>query len=82
MTSVIRYTRRVISGTKHPRIWVPPTQFKNRAKISKSNFQGIGVKLLYLWNQRYSVNQFPVFEIEKSPIQKKNYADFLSRNST
>ena len=81
MTGVIRLTHWEIFKMLHPRIWAPPTHFQKWWKISKSNSQGIRPKVWYPRNQRNSLNQLQVFEIEKSPTQK-SYADFLSRNST
>ena len=40
-----------------------------------------GQRFLYPRNQRYLLNQFQVFQIEKLPT-RKSYDDFLSRNST
>ena len=81
MTGVITLTHWAIFRILHPRIWAPPTHFQKWWKISKSNSQGIRPKVWYPRNQRNSLNQLQVFEIEKSPTQK-SYADFLSRNST
>ena len=40
-----------------------PRIFKNFAKFSKSNSQGIGQKLLYPQNQHDSHNRIQLFEI-------------------
>ena len=44
MSRVKSNTHWEILEMKHPRIWVPPTHFKNSLKILKSNSQGIGPK--------------------------------------
>ena len=46
MTNVIRYTRWVISGTKHQRIWLPPTQFHKLSKSLKIELPGNWTKIL------------------------------------
>jgi len=61
------------TNNEGPRIWMPPTNFKNWAKISKSNSQGIEQKLLYPQNQHDSLNQFQFSEIKKSSTEKSYF---------
>ena len=46
MISVKKYTHWVILGTKHSRIWVPPTQFQNFTQNFKIEFPGKLTKIL------------------------------------
>ena len=46
MISVKKYTHWLILGTKHPRIWVPPTQLQNFTKNFKIKFPGNSTKIL------------------------------------
>ena len=46
ITSVQRLTRWVTLRSKHPRIWVQPTQFQNLSEIFKIDFPGNRMKIL------------------------------------
>ena len=46
MISVKKYTHWLILGTKHPRIWVPPTQFQKFSKNFKIGLPGNWTKIL------------------------------------
>ena len=71
MIIVKRYTHLVILGTKHPRIWVPPTQFQNFNQNSKIEFPGNLAKIFISPESEFSTESFPVFWNKKIARRKK-----------
>ena len=61
MVSVKRFTHMVILGTKHPRIWVPPTQFQNFNQNSKIEFPENKTKIFICPESERFTELFPDF---------------------
>ena len=71
MTSVIRYSRRVISGTKHPRIWVPPTQLQKLSENFKIELPWNGSKIFISLESALFTESIPCFLNRKIAPTKK-----------
>ena len=61
MTSVKIYTQLVILGIKHPRMWVPSTQFQKLSKNFKIEFPGNWTKILISPESEWFTESVPNF---------------------
>ena len=73
MISVKRYTctHLVILGTKHPRIWLLPTQFQNFNQNSKIEFPGNKTNIFICPESEWFTELFPDFRNKKIAHRKK-----------